>query len=296
MTSEIDALRQVFVGQPRPTAWPERRARMDAICGIDPLPEGVAYRPETIGPLAAEWSLAPGSDARRVLLFLHGGGYCSGSIASHRGLVGRVGAGAGIGTLALGYRLAPENPFPAALEDALAAWHFLRARGFAADAIAIGGDSAGGGLTLAALTRLRAAGEALPACAWLASPWVDLEMTGATMQSKDAVDPLIHDAYLRSLADGYLAGHDPRDPLASPLRADLSGLPPALIEVGSAETLLDDASRIAGRLGAAGVRVDLQIWPQMIHAWMIWAARLEAGRQAIAQAAAFLRAHLAPQP
>jgi acetyl esterase/lipase len=195
-------------------------------------------------------------------------------------------------TLALGYRLAPEHPFPAALEDALTTYDFLRDQGIAPDKIAIGGDSAGGGLTLATLTSLRDAGKPMPGCAWLVSPWVDLQMTGVSIREKADVDPLIQKPYLEELASAYLAGADPAGPLVSPLHADLAGLPPLLVQVGSAETLLDDALRIARRAGAADVRVCLEVWPHMIHAWHLWAAQLEDGRRAIASAGAFMRAKL----
>jgi len=290
MADEIEDLKALFTAKPRPTSWAERRQRMDEICAIDPPPDNVVFSPATIGPMQAEWSLALGSDESRVLLYLHGGGYCSGSIASHRGMVGRVGRDAAIRTLAIAYRLAPEAPYPAALEDALAAWRFLRDQGYAPGSIAIGGDSAGGNLTLAMMLRLRAMGEPLPAAAWLVSPWLDLRMTGKTLDSKAAVDPLISRDYLNGLAAAFLAGHDPGDPEVSPLYADLAGLPPVLIQVGSSETLLDDAVRVAAALGAAEVRTTLEIWPHMIHAWMLWSARLTAGRAAGDHAARWLRA------
>jgi epsilon-lactone hydrolase len=240
-----------------------------------------------------EWSIVPGSDASRVLMFFHGGGYCSGSILSHRRMVTEAGRAAGARTLAVGYRLAPEHPFPAAFDDALTAWHFLRKQGIAAAHIAIGGDSAGGGLTVALVNRLRDALEELPGCAWLVSPWTDLTMSGATLATKDAVDPLIHKGYLDELAGAYLpAGMDRKDPRVSALHADLKGFPPTLIQVGSDETLLDDATRFAAAAGAAAVPVTLEIWPHMIHAWHLWNARLEPGRQALASAGAFIRRHL----
>jgi acetyl esterase/lipase len=173
-------------------------------------------------------------------------------------------------TLALGYRLTPEHPFPAALEDVVAGYRYLLAQGFDPRRVVVAGESAGGGLAVAALVRLRDAGVPLPACAWCSSPWVDLENTGATMETKAAVDPLINKPYLAELAAAYLHGADPRTPAASPLHADLRGLPPLLIQVGSAETLLDDAVRLAGRAGAADVRVTLQVWPGMIHAWHLF--------------------------
>jgi acetyl esterase/lipase len=226
-------------------------------------------------------------------MFFHGGGYCSGSIVSHRRMVTEAGRAGGVRTLSVGYRLAPEHPFPAALEDATTAWRILRKQGVAARNIAIGGDSAGGGLTVALLTRLRDAGEDLPGCAWLVSPWTDLTMSGSTLDTKEAVDPLIHKAYLCELADAYVpAGIDRKDPRVSVLYADLEGLPPTLIQVGSAETLLDDATRFAGAAGSADVSVTLEIWPHMIHAWQLWNARLEPGRRALASAGAFLRRHL----
>jgi acetyl esterase/lipase len=189
--------------------------------------------------------------------------------------------------------LAPEHPFPAALDDALAAWRFLRGQGVAAEHIAVGGDSAGGGLTAALISRLQEAHEELPACTWLVSPWSDLTMSGSTLATKDAVDPLIHKAYLHELADAYLpAGMDRKDPGVSPLYSDLRGFPPTLIQVGSSETLLDDAARFAAGAGAADVAVTLEIWPHMIHAWHLWNAHLESGRRAIASAGAFMRGHI----
>jgi len=226
-------------------------------------------------------------------MFFHGGGYCSGSIQSHRRLVTEAGRAARMRTLAVGYRLAPEHPFPAAYDDALTAWQFLRKQGIAAAHIAIGGDSAGAGLTLGLIGRLCDGQEQLPACAWLISPWTDLTMSGSTLASKASVDPLIHKEYLNELADAYLtAGMDRKDPRVSPLYADLRNFPPMLIQIGSNETLLDDATRLTARAGAADVAVTLEIWPHMIHAWPLWNAHLEEGRRALANAGAFIRMHL----
>jgi acetyl esterase/lipase len=225
-----------------------------------------------------------------VLLFFHGGGYCSGSIVSHRRMVTEAGRAARMRTLAVGYRLAPEHPFPAAHEDAMTAWRFLRGQGIAAAHIAVGGDSAGGNLSIGLINRLRGAGEALPACAWLASPWTDLTMSGVSLVTKDAIDPLIHKAYLEELADAYApAPLDRRDPLISPLFAELHGFPPMLIQVGSAETLLDDAVRFARAAGLADVPVTLEVWPQMIHAWMMWNAQLAEGRRALERMGEWMR-------
>lgn len=290
---EIDTIRTMLQAQPRPVGWVERRARLDAIGAVPPAGD-IRLAAVDAGGVPAEWSLAPGSDATRVLMYLHGGGYCSGSITSHRGMVTEIGRAARVRTFALGYRLAPEHPFPAALDDAVAAYEFLLGHGIAPHRIAIGGDSAGGGLTLACMLRLRTLGRPLPACAWLVSPWIDLAMTGASLNDKADVDPLIQKPYLQELATAYLAGADPAEPLASPLHADLRGLPPLLVQVGSAETLLDDAIRIARRAGIADVSVDLQVWPRMIHAWHLWAAQLTDGRRAIASAGTFVRTNLSP--
>ena len=291
--SEIESIRALLSSKPRPVGWLERRKRLDDVGSVWPVAEDMELAAVDVNGIPGEWSTAPGSDSSRVLMFFHGGGYCSGSIVSHRRLVTEAGRAAGVRTLAIGYRLAPEHPFPAAYDDALTAWRFLRDQNVPAAHIAIGGDSAGAGLTVALITRLRDAHEELPGCAWLISPWTDLTMSGSTVFTKDAIDPLIHKQYLNELADSYLgAGIDRKDPRVSPLYADLKGFPPALIQVGSAETLLDDATRFAATAGAADVRVTLEIWPHMIHAWPLWNAHLEPGRRALASAGAFIGENL----
>ena len=291
--SEIEAIRALLSAKPRPVGWGERRQRLDEVGSVWPAAADVKLEPVDLGGVPGEWSSVAGSDASRVLMFFHGGGYCSGSIRSHRRLVTEAGRSAGIRTLAVGYRLAPEHPFPAAMEDAVTAWHFLCRQGIAARHIAIGGDSAGGGLAVVLNNRLRDADEELPGCMWLVSPWTDLTMSGSTLLTKDDVDPIIHKGYLGELADAYVPpGMDRKDPRVSPLYADLKGLPPMLVQVGSAETLLEDATRFAAAAGAADVSVTLEIWPHMIHAWPMWNAGLKPGRSALAHAGAFMRAHL----
>jgi epsilon-lactone hydrolase len=291
--SEIEGIRALLSSKPRPVGWPDRRKRLDDVGSVWPVADDVKLTAIDVNGVPGEWSIVPGSDPSRVLMFFHGGGYCSGSIVSHRRLVTEAGRAAGVRTLAIGYRLAPEHPFPAAYDDALTAWRFLQDHNIPATHIAIGGDSAGAGLTVALITRLRDEHEELPGCAWLISPWTDLTMSGSTLSSKESIDPLIHKEYLNELADAYLpAGIDRKDPRVSPLYIDLKGFPPTLIQVGSAETLLDDATRFAAVAGAADVRVTLEIWPHMIHAWPLWNAHLESGRRALASAGAFIGENL----
>jgi monoterpene epsilon-lactone hydrolase len=213
--AEIDAIRALLGSKPRPVGWSERRQRLDEVGSVWPIADDVSLESVNLDGVPGEFSIVPGSDPSRVLMFFHGGGFCSGSILSHRRMVTEAGRAARMRTLAVGYRLAPEHPFPTAHEDALAAWRFLRAQGIAAGAIAVGGDSAGGNLTIALVNRLRAASEDGPACTWLVSPWTDLTMSGASLASKDADDPLIHKGYLGELADACAP---------APLSADFAAL------------------------------------------------------------------------
>lgn len=287
--SEMAAVRAMLAAGERPADMAGRRQRLDSLTARYEMPADVVVEAVDADGVAAEWTATPTAAPSRVMMFLHGGGYVSGSIASHRHMIAQAGREAGTRTLALDYRLAPEHPFPAALEDALAGYRFLLSQGFRPENIVIAGESAGGGLAIATLVSLREAGIALPACAWCSSPWADLEMSGGTMRSKDAVDPLIHAPYLHELAAAYLNGADPRMPLVSPIHAELRGLPPLLIQVGSDETLLDDAIRLAGVAAAADVRTTLQVWPHMIHAWHLFYAQLGDGRRSLAEAGAFVR-------
>lgn len=291
--SEIAVIRALLGSKPRPVGWAERRARIEEVGAHWPPAPDVVCTAVNVNGVPGEWSCAPGCDPDRVLLYFHGGGFCSGSLLSHRRLVTEAGRAAGMRTLAVAYRLAPEHPYPAALDDAVTAWRMLRQTGIAAHQIVIAGDSAGANLATVLIRRLQAEGEAGPGCAWLISPWTDLSQSGATLTTKDTEDPLIHKSYLDELATAYLPSDIARtDTRVSPLFADLAGLPPTLIQVGSAETLLDDAVRFAARAGAAAVRVRLDVWPEMIHAFPLWNAALESGRRALADAGAFMRAHL----
>ena len=257
------------------------------------MADDVELRTVDCGDVAGEWSLSPGADATRVLLYFHGGGYCSGSIASHRRLVTEAGRAAGISTLAIAYRLAPEHPFPAAHDDAMIGWRYLRQQGINARNIVVGGDSAGGNLTIALINALREANEDLPACAWLVSPWTDLTMSGKTLESKDHIDPIIHRGYLVELADAYAPiSLDRRNPLLSPLFSALVGFPPTLIQVGSAETLLSDSTRFAEAAAEANVATTLEVWPEIIHAWPLWNAGLTDARLALKSAGQFMKRRL----
>ena len=245
------------------------------------------------GGVPAEWVAAPGCDAQRAILYLHGGGYAIGSINTHRRLAYDLSAASGARALVIDYRLAPEHPFPAPVEDATTAWRWLLQQGLAAGRMAIAGDSAGGGLTLAALVNLRDQKLGLPACAALLSPWVDLEGTGNSITTRSAQDPMVQKEGLLWMAGMYLNGKDAKTPLAAPLHADLKGLPPILVQAGTAETLLDDATRVAEKLHAAGGDVRLSIWPNMLHVFPLFAPILSEGRDGCLEIGAFIRSKTA---
>ena len=291
--AEIAAIRAMLAAQPWPPDLGERRKRLDALWGAGALPAGVTITPVSAHGVKAEWGSTPGADPSRVLLYLHGGGYIAGSLLSHRITVAEAGRQAGMRTLALDYRLAPEEPFPAPVEDAVAGYRFLLDQGIAPGRIAVAGDSAGGGLTMALLLAVKQEKLPQPGAAWVISPWVDLENAGESMVTRAAVDPMMQKIYLDETARVYLNGADARAVLASPLYGDLAGLPPLLIQVGAAETLLDDSIRLAQRAGAADVAVTLEVWPEMIHVWHLFHPQLAAGRRALAGAGRFLRETLA---
>jgi epsilon-lactone hydrolase len=286
---EIAALRAKLAQRPRSDDYRQRREDIDARGREYRLASDVGVEPVTANGVRAEWTATPRDARDAALLYLHGGGYVIGSLDSHRHLVAEAGRAAGISALALDYRLAPEHPFPAAVDDALAGYRYLLARGIKPERIAIAGDSAGGGLVVAAMLAIRDAGLAQPACGWCISPWVDMEAIGDTMSSKAEADPTVQRAGILDMANLYLNGADPRSPLAAPLYADLFGLAPLLIQVGACETLLDDALRLAKAAGAADIRVDLQIWPEMIHVWHLFHPELAAGRLAIEAGGEFVR-------
>lgn len=245
------------------------------------------------GGVPSEWVMAPGCDMSRAILYLHGGGYAIGSLNTHRRLAYDISAASAAKVLLIDYRLAPEHPFPAAVDDAAASWRWLLQQGFAANRMAIAGDSAGGGLTIATLVNLRDKNLGLPACTVAISPWVDLEGVGNSMTTRSAQDPMVQKDGLLWMAKMYLNGKDPRTPLAAPLHADLKGLPPTLVQVGTAETLLDDGIRIAEKMHAAGVDARLAIWPNMLHVFPLFAPILSEGRDGCIEIGTFIRSKTA---
>ncbi|OHV29121.1 MULTISPECIES: alpha/beta hydrolase [Pseudofrankia] len=270
-----------------------------------PPPGDVTARDSTLGGRPALVLDVAGADSRdgragadggTVLLYLHGGGYAIGSARTGARLAVLLARRAGTKAVSLDYRLAPEHPFPAAVDDALAAYRELLDSGIGPDRVAVAGDSAGGGLAVAALVAVRDAGLPQPAAAVVLSPWTDLTLAGASLRTKQGIDPLFTRERLGTLADWYLAGHDPSDPLASPVLADLSGLPPLLAQVGSHEILLDDAVRLAGQAGAHDVDVTLEVWPGVPHVFQNFTGALDEADEALDRAGRFLSRHLATSP
>ena len=245
------------------------------------------------GGVPSEWVMAPGCDTGRAILYLHGGGYAIGSLNTHRRLAYDISAASAAKVLLIDYRLAPEHPFPAAVDDATSAWRWLLQQGFSTSRLAIAGDSAGGGLTIATLVNLRDKKLGLPACAAALSPWVDLEGLGNSIATRAAQDPMVQKDGLLWMAKMYLNGKDPKTPLAAPLHADLKGLPPTLVQVGTAETLLDDAIRIAEKMHAAGVDARLAIWPNQLHVFPLFAPILSEGRDGCLEIGTFIRSKTA---
>jgi acetyl esterase/lipase len=251
------------------------------------------YEPTDAGGVDAEWIRWNGADNGAVFIYLHGGGYVIGSTNTHRDLLSRLARSTGISVLAPNYRLAPEHPFPAQLEDALAVYRWVRGRGVPASRIVLGGESAGGGLTLATLMTLRDAGEPMPAAAVLLSPWVDMTSDTESFRTNARYD-YINARSLDRFAGYYLGVRGDRsNPLASPVRADLSGLPTLLVHLGGAEALLDQGLQLTRNARDAGVSVELDVWPDMIHAWHVLANVIPEGQQAIDRVARFARARIA---
>jgi acetyl esterase/lipase len=293
--AQLDSLVTLLRSRPAPEKpdVAQSRARYEKTAVFLGGAPDAQYEKVDAGGVPAEWVAAPGIDAARAVLYLHGGGYVIGSLNTHRRLAYDISAASGARVLVIDYRLAPEHPFPAAVDDAAAAWRWMLAQGLDAKRIAIAGDSAGGGLTIATLVNLRDQKLGLPGCAVAISPWVDLEGVGASIDGRAAQDPMVQKDGLLWMAGMYLAGQDAKSPLAAPLHADLKGLPPILVQVGTAETLLDDATRIAEKLHTASVDVKLSIWPNMLHVFPFFAPILSEGRDGCVEIGNFIRSRSA---
>lgn len=277
-----------------PTSFKDERAQFDALHGAIPPAEDCEIEPITIDGICGERITPRGADANRALLYHHGGGHVFGSALSHRHLVSRLAAAAGVVAFNMDYRLAPEHPYPAGLDDALASYQYVLDQGFAADHVIFGGESAGGNLTAALLLKLRALGLPLPAGAFLLSPWLDMGLTGSSYEARASYDPMITRAALDRCVTAYLGETaSVSDPLVSPLHAELAGLPPLFIQVGTDELFLSDSTRFADRAALAGVEVQLHVWAGMVHAWPLFHFALPAsGAAAISEAGAWIARQL----
>jgi acetyl esterase/lipase len=286
----IERIRAIYRSWTRETPVARMRSDWDAAFSGCTVP--VSSKPASVNGVTAEWIIPTDAPQDKVILYLHGGGFRLGSVRSHRDLIARIAEASGCRSLAINYRLAPEHRFPAAIADALGAYHWMQDQGFRPGSMAFAGDSAGGNLALAAMLSLRQRSLPLPAAAVLMSPWTDLTASGASYASRAEVDPIHQRKMILALAKNYLGEHgDPQDPLASPLFANLAGLPPLMIQVGDRETVLDDSIVLAERARAAGVDVELQSWNGMIHVFQMFPELAEADR-AIASLSGFLRKHL----
>lgn len=270
----------------------QRRNVFENLASQFPVAEDISFEPVKVGLLQGEWINPPRPSDGGVILYLHGGGYCEGSINTHHAMVSHMAKAASTRALMMDYRLAPESPFPAAVEDSTLAYRWLLDQGLAPDGIIVAGDSAGGGLAVATLVALKDASVPLPAAAVLLSPWVDLELTGTSMTTKALEDPIVQKNIVSEMAKAYLGGHDARTPLASPLYADLKGLPPMLIQVGTSEVLLDDSIRLSDGAKASGVEVTLEEWQEMVHVWHFFVSMLPEAREAIEVIGAFIHKHI----
>jgi len=290
----IDVVRAHLAKLPPPESLTtaERRAQYERAEKVFPTPAEVKVERVTAPMVPAEWLRSPAAEPGRVVLYLHGGGYVIGSPRSHRHLAAAIATAAGASALLLEYRCAPESPFPAAVDDAVAAYRWLLDQDIPAGGLVIAGDSAGGGLTVATLLALRDGGAPLPAAGVCISPWVDLTCSGASYATKAASDPIVKKTGVEEMARAYLGTADRRTPLASPLFADLRGLPPLLIQVGSEEVLLDDATQLAKRARAAGVDTTLEVWDQMVHVWHWFLPLLDEAGEAIEAIGSFARARM----
>ena len=268
----------------------EQRAAMEASAAMFPVDQDILVEEADGIDVPADWVSVAGTETERVVLYFHGGAYVMGSRTTHRALAGRIARAANARVLLPEYRLAPEAPFPAAVEDAVSCWKWLLAEGQRSERMAIAGDSAGGGLALACLLALKRAGDPLPACAVGLSPWADLEGSGPSAQPGAVNDPMLTPEGLRESGLQYATTAELRNPLASPLHGDLSGLPPLLIQVGTREILLSDSTRFAEKALAAGGEVTLEVEEGLIHVWQMLPGVPEA-EDAVQRIGSFVSTH-----
>lgn len=290
-SDDIKKVREMIAGLPPRTGMsiPERRATMDAWDKAYPVADDVTIASARVAEVPVEWITAPNASEDAVILFLHGGGYVIGSPDSHRHLVANLSEQAGLQGLLVDYRLAPEDPFPAAVEDAISVYAALLTHGYEAEEIVVAGDSAGGGLVVAMMLAARDANLPLPAAGICLSPWNDLTGTAKSLETNASVDPTVTKESLDFFAGEYLGEEDAQNPYASPLFGDLTGLPPLLIQVGSEEVLLDDAVLLAERAKEAGVPATLEVWDEMIHVWHRYYPILQEAREANARIGEYVR-------
>jgi epsilon-lactone hydrolase len=284
------AARAFLKALPDMALLPDVRPFYDDMISQVPLADGVEFEAQALGGVPGWWCRAVGAPKDAAILYLHGGGYIIGSAKAYRHPVSQIAAAAGVCAYVPDYGLAPEKPFPAGFNDAVAVYDALVRQGF--KRIAIVGDSAGGGLTLGLLAYLSQLREVQPVTAVAISPWTDMTVSGQSMDSRAAADPLLTRAKMQDAAALYLAGADAQDPRASPLFGKLDGLPPTLIHVGDDEVLLDDAVRYAKQAEQAGSSVELHVWEGMTHVFTSSITTLEAARQASNNIGVFLKRHL----
>ena len=290
---ELDQLIELIRSMPQREEMDIAQMRMDMenTAQMQSIPEGVVCTPVDAGGIPAEWIVPEDTLKDSTILYFHGGGYVMGSIISHRALVARIAEASKSRALLIDYRLAPEHPFPAAVEDATSAYHWLLDENVSPKKIVIAGDSAGGGLTVSTMINLKEKDIPLPAAGVCISPWTDLAMTGETLSTKAEIDPIANAEGAGQMAKLYLGNEDPKSPLASPLYGDLSGLSPMLIQVGTAEVLLDDSDRLAKKAKQAGVDVTYNQWPDMIHVWHAFSDFLPEGKEAIRAIGKYISHH-----
>ena len=287
--TEFEQLEKMLRRRRKPLATAERRLAYDELGTLFPTADDVEREFVRIGEASAEWTTTKEAREDSAILYLHGGGYVYGSLESHRHLASELGRSAGARTLALDYRRAPEAPFPAALDDAVAAWRYLLDKGHRPDRLAIAGDSAGGGLAVAMMVQLRELSLPQPMCGILFSPWVDMHAAGPSYDANAARDPVVGRDIITFCALQYLGEGNGDNPMTSPVRANLRGIAPLTIFAGAGETLLDDSIQLARAAGLADVQVRLEIWPDVVHIWPTYHQIFSPGRKALLQAGRVIR-------